>query len=161
MKTLDILFVTQSFRISSSRYFGVIFRRMLGQWWSVLLLFLLALVGATCYDLRFGIILLMVLFLVLPMLLFLLYFNYALRPVAFYSVVDKEVIIHTQGIDCIYAEQQRQVLLWRDVVRVERDYEAFMIYTGAHTYFYLSRSAFASEEEMKAFETEFLPRFLS
>lgn len=161
MKATEILFETLPYRISSSRYFGIILRRILLQWWAVCALLLVALVGATCYDLRFGIILLMVIFLILPMMLFFLYFHYALRPEAFYSVVEKQVLIHAQGIDCIYDEQRRQVLLWSDVLRVEVHRNAYRLYTGKYTYFYLSRSAFATEDAMNEFETHYLPLFIS
>ena len=114
-----------------------------------------------CYDLRFGIVLLMFIFIILPLVLFMFYYNYALRPVAFFSVVEKSVIIHTRGIDCIYDEKQREVLQWQLVERVERNNEAFYIYTDANTYFYLPRQAFATAEDIQDFEKNYLPQFIS
>lgn len=161
MITSDTSIETLPFRISSSKYFGIIFTGLLRQWWSVILLSLMGLIAATFFDLRMGIILLMLIFLVAPLLLFIIYYNYALRPEAFYSVVDKTVIIHNKGIDCVYDEKLRRVLLWEQVQRVERTVDAFHIFTQGYTYFYLPREAFVSCEEMNYFEKEFLPSILS
>lgn len=160
MSDKDILFETLPFRITSQRYFGIIFRQLLTRWWSVALLLLIAMAGATAYDLRYGIIMLMFLFIILPLIVFMLYYNYALRPESFYSVVEKVVLIHAEGIDCVYDEKQRTVLLWSDVERVVLHRDAFLIYTGRRTYFYLSRAAFASSDEMKKFEENYLPKFM-
>ncbi|MBP3349688.1 MAG: YcxB family protein [Bacteroidaceae bacterium] len=161
MDSPQALFQTLPFRISSSRYFTVILRRMLVRWLSLTILSLALLIGATCFDLRFGIILLMFIFIILPLILFIFYYNYALRPEAFFSVVEKSVIIHPQGIDCIYNEQTRNILYWKDVQRIEIDNKAFYIFTGNNTYFYLSREAFASVDDMRNFEKNFLPQIIS
>lgn len=161
MDTPQALFETLPFRTTSSRYFTVILRRMLMRWLSLTILALTLLIGATCYDLRFGIILLMFIFIILPLVLFIFYYNYALRPEAFFSVVEKSAIIHDQGIDCIYNEKLRNILCWKDVQRVERDNKAFYIFTGNNTYFYLAREAFASVDDMHNFEKNFLPQIIS
>lgn len=157
----DTFIETHPYRITSSKYFGIITTQLLRQWWSVLLLFVIALVAATCFDIRFGIILLMIIFIIAPLIVFMVYYNYALRREAFYSVVEKSVIIHHRGIDCIYDEQRREVLTWQQVQRVERSPEAFYIYTQGYTYFYLPREVFQSSEEMKYFEQQFLPNILN
>lgn len=156
-----VLFETLPYRVASSKYFKVIFCKLLTRWLSIVILLLTALIGATCYDLRFGIVLLMFIFIILPLALFMFYYNYALRPVAFFSVVEKSVIIHTRGIDCIYDEKQREVLQWQQVERVERNNEAFYIYTDANTYFYLPRQAFATADDIQDFEKNYLPQFIS
>ncbi len=161
MITAETSIETLPYRISSSQYFGVIATRLLRQWWSVILLLVIASVGATCFDLRCGVILLMFIFIIAPFIIFMIYYNYALRPEAFFSVVDKNVILHSQGIDCIYDEKRRNVLSWQQVQRVERTATAFYIYTQGYTYFYLPRNVFASREDMIYFEQEFLPRILS
>ncbi len=161
MITIDTSIETLPYRISSSQYFGVIATRMLRQWWSVILLLFVALVAASCVELRCGILLLMFIFIIAPFIIFMIYYNYALRPEAFYSVVDKNVILHSQGIDCMYDEKRRSVVSWSQVQRVERTSTAFHIYTHGYTYFFLPRDAFASREEMIYFEQEFLPRILS
>lgn len=160
MELVQDLFETLPFRVTSSRYFSLIMRRVATQWISVLALLLVAMIGATCYDLRFGIVLLMFIFIVLPMLLFFFYYNYALRREAFYSVVEKVAIIDSNGIDCVYDEQRRQVLAWSDVDRVEMNREAFLIFTGRYTYFYLRYDAFATIDELEAFR-KILPQFMS
>lgn len=160
MSDKEILFETLPFRITSQRYFGIIFRQLLVQWWSALLLLLMTMVCATIFDLRFGIVILMFLFIILPLVVFMLYYNYALRPESFYSVVEKRVLIHAQGIDCVYDEKRRSVLTWDKVQRVVIQYDAYLIYTGRNTYFFLSRDAFASSEEMKYFEIFYLPKFM-
>ena len=161
MNTQQVLFETLPFRVDSSRYFAVIVRRLLLRWLSLTILALTLLIGATCYDLRFGIVLLMFIFIILPLVLFIFYYHYALRPEAFYSVVEKSAIITHQGIDCIYNEKQHNILIWSNVQRVELDPKAFYIFTGKNTYFYLSRSAFASPQELRNFEKEFLPSIIS
>lgn len=161
MSNTVMLIETFPFRVSSARYFVVIARMLLKQWWSVALLLLAGLVAATCYDMRFGIVLLMFLFLVVPLILFFVYYNYALRPEAFYSVVEKVAFIDAEGIYCIYDEQQRNVLLWKHVERVVCAKEAFYIYTGRYTYFYLSKEAFADAQSLEYFEQTLLHNVIS
>ena len=103
----------------------------------------------------------MFIFIIIPLILFFLYYNYALRPEAFYSVVEKSLIIHSLGIDCIYNEKHHNILSWKNVQRIERDNKAFYIFTGNYTYFYLPRNAFNSIEELHNFEINFLPQFIS
>lgn len=161
MEHSSTLFETLAFRVSSSSYFSILFRQLLSKWWSALLLILILLIGAICFDVRFGIILLIFLFLILPLILFFVYYNYALRPEAFYSVVEKTVLIKEDGIYCIYDERERPVFKWQQVERIVLHKKAFLIYTGKYTYFYLLRSAFASIEDMNDFQTNYLPRFIS
>lgn len=161
MDSPQALFTTLPYRISSSQYFSVLLRRMLMQWLSLVILALAILITATCFDLRFGIVLLMFVFIVLPLIIFIFYYNYALRPEAFYSVVEKSVIIHSQGIDCTYNDQQRNILAWSRVLRIERDNNAFYFFTGKNTFFYLPRQAFASVDELLDFQNNFLPHILS
>ncbi|MBR3950515.1 MAG: YcxB family protein [Bacteroidaceae bacterium] len=161
MHTHQVLFTTQPFRIPSSQYFSIILRRWLTRWLSIAILLFIALIAATCFDIRYGIILLMFIFIIIPLILFFLYYNYALRPEAFYSVVEKSLIIHSLGIDCIYNEKHHNILSWKNVQRIERDNKAFYIFTGNYTYFYLPRNAFNSIEELHNFEINFLPQFIS
>lgn len=157
----QILFTTKSYRISSMRYFGVLFRNVMRDWWSILVLFAVALIAGVCYDVRFVIVLLMIIFLALPLLLFFLYYNYALRREAFYSVVDKSIMIHREGIDCEYNEQQREILRWKQVKRAEIHPDSIHLYTDKYTYFYISRDAFEEPEQLKLFEQTYLPQFIS
>ena len=161
MDTPHTIFETLPYRIASSQYFSVILRRIVMQWLGITILLLAILIGATCFDVRFGVVLLMFIFIILPLILFIFYYNYALRPEAFYSVVEKSVIIHNNGIDCIYNEKQRNILSWNNVQRIERDSKAFYFYTGKYTFFYLCRDAFTSTDEMHEFEKNFLPNILS
>lgn len=161
MDSPKILFETLPFRTTSSRYFTIILRRLLFRWLSLSITSFSLLIAATCYDLRFGIVLLMFIFIILPLVLFIFYYNYALRPEAFYSVVEKSVTITSQGIDCIYNEKTHNILIWNNVQRIERDTRAFYIFTGINTYFYLSRDAFSSPEELYRFENDFLPSIIS
>ena len=84
MDTRHAIFETLPYRIASSQYFSLILRRVVMQWLSITILLLAILIGATCFDLRFGIVLLMFIFIILPLIIFIFYYNYALRPEAFY-----------------------------------------------------------------------------
>lgn len=152
MSNADTSIETLPYRISSSRYFSIIFRKLFKKWWSVVLLSFVMMIAITCYELRFGIVLLMVIFLVVPLIVLLVYYNYALRPEAFYSVVEKTAIIGEDGIDCIYDEQYRKVLSWDKVTRVVLAKDAYHIYTGSHTYFYVPKDAFAEVDMLQKFE---------
>lgn len=156
-----VLFETLPCRVSSSTYFKVIFSQLFAKWWSVMLLLLIAFVGATCYNLRFGIVLLIFLFFIVPLVIFFLYYNYALRPEAFYSVVEKVVMIKNDGLYCTYNEQERSIVKWSQVMRVVKHQQAFFIFTGENTYFYLPREAFMSKEDEESFEKKYLPIFIS
>lgn len=161
MSNSNISIETLPFRISSVRYFGVIVRMLLRQWWSVALLLLTLMIVATCFDVRFGIVILMFLFIILPLILFFVYYNYALRPEAFYSVTEKAVHINKEGIDCIYDSKQRNVLHWNDVKRIVVTPKGYQLFTGNYTYFYIPRDAFADKDTIDIFEQTFIYRVIS
>lgn len=148
-------------RISSMRYLSVIARDFFARWWSVALLLVIGLIVATCYDLRFGIVLLMLIFMVLPLILFFVYFNYVLRPEAHFSIVEKSLIIDNDGIDCICHEKRREILKWCNVKRIVIKSDAFYIYIENQSYFYLPRVAFPDESTLHYFEHNFLRRLFS
>lgn len=115
-----------------------------------------ALTVATCYDVRFGIVLLLVIFVIAPMLLFLAYYHFALRPECLYSVTPKSLLITDRGIDCIVYETQRHVLDWADVKRVAATPEAYLLYTGRYIFFYLPHEAFTTPAEQQCFHDKIL-----
>lgn len=152
---------TTTYRLPHARYFAILARGLLADWWSVPTLLVAVLSIATCYDLRFGIVLLLLLLVVLPMCVFFLYYSYALRPECIYSVAEKCVVLHQDGIDCEQGDRVGKALEWKAVERVTATGEAYLLYTGRYVFFYLPYSAFESEEALQIFSQEWLPAILS
>lgn len=148
---------THEYSIRRSRYFALLCSRIGRDWWSVPLLIIAALTIATCYDLRFGIVLLLVVFVIAPMLLFLAYYHYALLPECIYSIVPKSLIINKHGIDCIAYEKQRHVLDWDKVKQIITTHDAYLLYTWKYTFLYIPFNAFATPEEQQAFHDDIIP----
>lgn len=147
---------TNLYKLPHFSYFAIIIRDLLRIWWSIPTLLAVILLIATCYDLRFGIVFLLLLFVIFPLSVFFLYYNYALRPECFYSVAEKRVIIHRKGIDCEYGDKIRKILEWKSVRRIVVVREAFLFYTGQYTFFYLPFSAFKSIDELQIFSEEWI-----
>lgn len=151
-----IIMTTATYHIRHSRYFALLWREIWRDWWSIPLLLATALTVATCYDVWFGIVLLLVIFVIAPMLLFLAYYHFALRPECLYSVTLKSLLITDRGIDCIAYETQRHVLDWADVKRVAATPEAYLLYTGRYIFFYLPYEAFTTPAEQQCFHDKIL-----
>lgn len=148
---------TDVYYIKHSRYFTLLCSKMIRDWWSVALLIVATLTTAACFDLRYGIVLLLVIFVIMPMLLFFVYYHYALRPECLYSITPKSLIIDKQKIDCMVYETRRHILEWRDVTHVTTTPEAYLLYTGRYTFFYLPYNAFLTPEEQQYFQDKILP----
>ena len=155
------VFHTGLYKLSHARYFAILVREILRVWWSVPTLLIVVLSVAAYCDLRFGIVLLLLLFVVLPLCVFFLYYNYALRPECFYSVVEKSVTLHRGGIDCVYGGRDCKVLDWHSVRRVVTVRDAYLFYTERYAFFYLPFSAFDSVEELQFFSDEWLPSVIA
>ncbi len=149
------------YKLPHARYFAILARQLLADWWSVPTLLVAFLSIATCQDLRFGIVLLLLLLVALPLCVFLLYYSYALRPECFYSVAEKCAVLHQEGIDCEYGDRVGKVLAWRSVKRVAVTGEAYLLYTGRYVFFYLPFSAFETVEALQFFSKEWLPAILA
>ncbi len=150
-------YVTGSCKVTGTQYFKALLTDIMKEWWSLPLLAVILLSVATAYDLRFGIVLLMLIFIIFPFVLFFLYYNYALRPECFYSVVEKCVTIDADGMRCEYNNEERLILLWSSVRRITAQREAFLFYTSRYSFFYLPYTAFESPAEMKHFVDEWFP----
>ena len=151
---------TDEYHIRYSRYFTLLCSEIIRDWWNVALLLAAALTIAACYDLRYGIVLLLVVFVIIPMLLFFVFYHYALLPECLYSVTPKSLVIDKQGIDCMAYETRRHILKWSDVKRMTTTREACLLYTGRYTFFYLPYEAFATPAERQRFFDEMVPAAL-
>ncbi len=124
-------------KVSQIKYLKALFAGALRGWIYTIISILIIFLALSFYDIRFGIVLLMILFLILPPCIFFLYYYITLRPECFYSFVEKTTIINHQGIWCDYNDERRLVTMWDNIQKTERYEEYFLFYTGQYTYFYL------------------------
>lgn len=92
------MITTQYFRISSSTYVRHCFGVWAGKWWWALVIPIAALVIPGLSDARFLIAVFALLLVIYPGLLALIYFSYALRPQAAYSLLSRRMTFTNDGI---------------------------------------------------------------
>ena len=92
---------------------------------------------AVWVDVRFVIVVMMVLFIVLPMVLALLYFYYGLSPEARWSIMEKTVTLNEEGItlDFVDERMKKHVIRWDDVrYIIEKDDVVSLMLAGGRRY---------------------------
>lgn len=88
---------TEPFRISASTYFRVESGKWITRLWAIWLLILLASAVASVYDIRFGLLGLMALFLIMPFAVFHIYYNKLLNAKAVAALALKRVSVNASG----------------------------------------------------------------
>jgi|GEM_PF-774569 len=131
-----------SCKVSSGEYMRCLCAMLLADNWLWLLLPLVVCgMLAVMVDVRWGIVGLMVLFIVIPMVLVLLYFHYGFSPLACWSLMDKSVTIDREEMTLQFEDQRmnRHAIPWRDVSEIVRRGGGvlFMMRSGRYSFLML------------------------
>lgn len=91
-------YTTDKFRMGGGAFAAMMFRHYGHRWaWAFAILCLAAGVAAF-FDLRWGIVVLMIVFLIIPMAMAFMYFNYGLQPVNAFNTLPHTVTLKDAGL---------------------------------------------------------------
>lgn len=150
---------TASFSILSGRFVRMLMMRHIGRMWWVYALPVVACLGLAFADIRFLLIALMLVFVILPPLLFFVYFNYGLDPLNRYNVMEKTLVADEAGLSMLIDEKyglKNNVvrLSWDDVAGREVQAGCVVIYVHKYRgnrFVAVPLSAFPSEQVLRDF----------
>ena len=117
-------------------------------WLSLILLLTL---GAGYRNPDFVYLLLMLLFLVIPFLMMIKYFEYAVSPETRRNVLDKYLEIDDTRIVFHFADERTECVYWSDIGTFKERGEACWLYAGRNHYIYIPRDAFDSPADYRNF----------
>ena len=143
--------VTRVFRLPAEKYFKMLFFRFLrrNSWW------LAALAGgmlaALCWNPDVLYVLLILLFLVLPLLVLMKYFEYAAGAQTRRNVLDKYLEIDGDKIRFHFVDGRTEQLLWSDIRFCRYSGTACLLFTDKTCFIYVPRDAFASAADYQSF----------
>ena len=91
---------------------------------------------AAWIDVRFVIVALMVLFVAMPMVLALLYFYYGFSPLARWSIMEKNALVHDRGITLTFTDTRMKthVISGDDVREIVEKEDVWMIMVNGNRY---------------------------
>lgn len=107
------------------------------QWlWLVLPLLLCVGLAITIHDVRWAIVGLMILFIVIPMLLALAYFNYALSMEARWSLLEKAITVREDGLLLQFTDERMHdhLIRWDEVSGIAVGGECFLMMLKVRRY---------------------------
>ncbi len=123
--------------------------------WFVLPLALFAALGAL--DWRYFVVALMVLFIVIPMVMSLVYFNYMLTVETRWSIVDKTITIVSDGLLLEFDQEREQALVkWSDIsgLYAKGAYLLVKLKVRRYQYLVIPVDAFESVDSCREFAKE-------
>ena len=126
---IPISIYLEPFKVTSSEYMRpmilMFFRR--NWWWFILPVAVTIALMVLLNDVRWLIVGLMLVFMVFPMILALIYFNYALTIVVRWSLMEKSILLDDEGLhlDFVDKRMRPRTISWRDIASVTRDDKAY------------------------------------
>lgn len=127
------MFTIRDFKVESGVYLRLLSKMYFARnwWWYLLPLLVCGACGWAMSDARWLIVALMVAFVMYPMLLALIYINYAFIAEARWNVMEKTAVVDDEGIRLTFTHERMKphLIAWRDISHVERD--------ARHIYFHL------------------------
>ena len=141
---------TDLFQVSAGRYM----RRLCAMWfarnWWWFALPLVACAALTWVDVRWAIIALMLIFMVFPMILTLLYFNFAFAPVARLSVMEKSMMIDESGVRLSFTHERMNdhEIRWSEIAKVQlaNDNILLILRQGRFSFFMIPLEALSTDQ---------------
>jgi len=127
---------TAQFKISPSRLAAGIMKKWLADnWWMLAIAPTVSLMLAVMGDLRFLFVALIMIFVVIPPVMFIVYFYYGMTPAARYSILLHRVTADTAGLHIIYeAEDENtspprpELIGWADIAETRLDNDNLYIH---------------------------------
>lgn len=129
------------FAVSSGQYMRPMLRMYFGRnwWWFVVPIFFTLGLMLILHDTRWLIVCLMLFFMVFPMVLILIYFNYALTLEVRWSIMEKSVLIDDRGMHLTFTNKRMHPrdIAWSDISSITRDRNAFYFHLKVRRYNYV------------------------
>lgn len=130
-----------SFSVSSQQYMRPMLRMYFGRnwWWFVIPILITLGLMFVFHDERWLIVCLMLIFMIFPMILVLIYFNYALTLEVRWSIMEKTITINDDGMHLIFTDQRMRSrdISWREISSITRDNNAFYFHLKVRRYNYV------------------------
>ena len=146
------MFTIRDFKVESGVYLRLLSKMFFARnwWWFLLPLLVCGVCGCAMADVRWLIVALMVAFVMYPMLLALIYFNYALTAEARWNIMEKTAVICDEGIRLTFTHERMKphLITWGDISHVERNdrHIIFHLSTRKYTYFILPRDILPQQD---------------
>jgi hypothetical protein len=103
---MNEVYTTRAFRLKPSQYVKAIASMWITRWWWIFAVPLaVILLMAVAMDVRFYVVALMMIFIIIPMILGLVYFNYALTPEACFSTINHTITVSRVGLRVDYVRE--------------------------------------------------------
>lgn len=136
------MIVIRDFRVGAGDYQRMMWRLFFGRWWPWLVLPLAAAAAMLLagVDVRWLLAALMLVCLAFPMILVLVYINYALTIEARWSLMEKTARLDTSGIHLTFTDERMRprTIRWADVTHITRDSRAYYLHLRARRYTFLA-----------------------
>lgn len=132
-------------------YFGRLLRTWLYHNWSWLALIVVLLVVLSVRNPLFIYVGLMLIFLVFPLILYYLWFAYALHPDCRASILSKRVELSDRGIVCTFDDERTETIAWERVTEMLCTPREIVFYLSRYVFFILPSDSFESPDDLDYF----------
>ena len=132
-------------------YFGRLLRTWFYRNWSWLVLMVVLLVVLSVHNPLFIYVGLMLVFLVFPLILYYLWFAYALHPDCRASILSKQVTLSDHGIVCTFDDERTETIAWNRVTDVLYTSREIVFYLSKYVFFILPCDSFESTDDLEYF----------
>ena len=147
----DRTITTHPCRVSPMHYFGRLLRTWFYRNWSWLVLMVVLLVVLSVHNPLFIYVGLMLVFLVFPLILYYLWFAYALHPDCRASILSKQVTLSDHGIVCTFDDERTETIAWNRVTDVLYTPREIVFYLSKYVFFILPCDSFESPDDLEYF----------
>lgn len=144
---------TKRFKISSSVYVSNIFRPLLLNWLGIALCILfIPILILSFYDIRYFLVLLMLIFLVIPMLLFFVYIIHGFKAESRFSILEKSIEICPDKFVLNFEEDSREAININEVYDYRLTKNNLVLYCKRKDKYILiiERTSFKSKKDENA-----------
>ncbi|MBO7608987.1 MAG: hypothetical protein J6S96_02130 [Muribaculaceae bacterium] len=129
------------FAVTSGQYMRPMLRMFFGRnwWWFVVPILIMLGLMSVLHDARWLIVCLMLIFMIFPMILILIYFNYALTLEVRWSIMEKAMMIDDKGLHLTFSDERMHSrdIAWSDISSITRDRNAFYFHLNVRRYNYV------------------------
>lgn len=146
-------FILENCKVTSGDYVKRLFSVYMARHWGWFVLPVLSLVGLSFANIKFIIVALMVIFIIIPMVLSLIYFNYALTEEARLSITEKELKVTDEGlcIKCLNEKEQEYFYCWLEFYGCEiGEWGIELQHKGWYRLFMIPATAFNDDKQRRA-----------
>ena len=146
-------FTIENCKVTSGDYVKRLFSAYMSRHWWWFVLPVLILLGLSIVNIKFIIVALMVLFIIIPMALSLIYFNYALTDEARLSITEKELKVTDEGISIksLNDSEQEYFLYWKEFYGYEiGGWGIALQHKGWYRFLMIPATAFNDEKQRTA-----------